>query len=40
VIRPTNIVELLAEWRREPPLGLEDQFPAIEDVLVQPEDIF
>ena len=40
VTRPTNIVELLAEWRKEAPLGPEDQFPAIEDMPVQPEDIF
>jgi antitoxin VapB len=40
VTRPTNIVELLAEWRKEGPLGPEDQFPAIEDMPAQPEDIF
>ena len=40
VTRPTNIVELLAEWRKEAPLAPEDQFPAIEDVPVQPENIF
>ncbi|MFT3815253.1 MAG: antitoxin [Acidovorax sp.] len=39
VARPTNIIELLAEWRKEPPLGPEDQFPSIEDAPVQPEDI-
>ncbi|MFN3988575.1 MAG: antitoxin [Rhodocyclaceae bacterium] len=31
VTRPTNIVELLAEWRNEAPLGPEEQFPAIEE---------
>jgi antitoxin VapB len=40
VTRPTNIVELLAEWKREPPLGPEDQFPSIEDMPATPEDIF
>ena len=40
VSRPTNIVELLAEWRKEAPLGPEDQFPVIDDMLAQPEDIF
>lgn len=37
---PTSITELLAEWRKEPPLGPEDQFPDIEDAPAQPEDIF
>ena len=40
VTKPTNIVELLAEWRKDAPLGPEDQFPAIDDVPVQPEDMF
>jgi len=40
VTRPTNIVELLAEWRKEPPLGPEDHFPNFEDMPAQPEDIF
>jgi len=40
VTRPTNIVELLAEWKKEAPLGPEDQFPAVEDMPAQPEDIF
>ena len=38
--RPTNIVELLAEWRNEAPLGPEDEFPAIEDMPARPEDMF
>ena len=38
--RPTNIVELLAEWRKEAPLEPEDQLPAIEDMPTEPEDIF
>ncbi|MCK9509536.1 MAG: antitoxin [Pigmentiphaga sp.] len=40
VTRPTNIVELLAEWKKEAPLELDDQFPAIEDMPSRPEDIF
>ena len=40
VTRPTNIVELLAEWRKEARLAPEDQFPAIEDAPAQPENIF
>jgi antitoxin VapB len=40
VTRPTNIVELLAEWRKEAPPGPEDRFPAIEDRPAQPEDLF
>ncbi|MBK9394978.1 MAG: antitoxin [Uliginosibacterium sp.] len=40
VIRPTNIVELLAEWRKDAPLAPEDQFPAMDDVPAAPEDIF
>lgn len=38
--RPTNIVELLAEWKKEPPLGPEDQFPEIDDTPTRPEDVF
>ncbi len=38
--RPTNIVELQGEWRKEAPLWAEDQFPAIEDMPAQPEDVF
>jgi len=40
VSRPTNLVELLAQWRQEPPLSPEDQFPDIEDMPAKPEDIF
>lgn len=40
VTRPTNIVELLAKWRNEAPLGPEDQFPAINDIPAPPEDLF
>jgi antitoxin VapB len=39
VARPTNIIELLNEWRGEAPLAPEDQFPDIEDMPSQPEDI-
>ncbi len=40
VTGPSNIVELLAEWREEAPLGPEDAFPAIDDTPAQSEDIF
>ena len=40
VSRPTNIVELLAQWRTGPALGPEDRFPAIEDAPARPEDVF
>jgi antitoxin VapB len=40
VTRPTNIVELLAEWKKEGPLGPEDRFPPIEDRPPGPEDVF
>jgi antitoxin VapB len=40
VSKPANIIELLAEWRKEAPLGPEDQFPEIEDMPIKPEDIF
>jgi antitoxin VapB len=38
--KPTNMMELLAEWKKEAPLGPEDQFPEIEDMPAKPEDIF
>ena len=40
ITKPTNLIELLAEWKKEAPLGPEDQFPAIEDTPAKPEDIF
>jgi antitoxin VapB len=40
VSRPTNIMELLAEWRKEEPLGPEDQLLEIDDIPANPEDIF
>ena len=39
VARPTNVAELLAEWRKEAPLGPEDRFPVIEDRPALSEDI-
>jgi antitoxin VapB len=40
VTKPTDIVELLAEWKKEGPLGPKDQFPEIEDLPASPDDIF
>jgi antitoxin VapB len=40
VSRPTNIFELLAEWRKEPALAPEDQLPDIEDTIIQSEEVF
>ncbi|WP_416067404.1 antitoxin [Rhizobium sp. ZK1] len=40
VTKPSNIVELIAAWKNEAPLGPEDQFPDIEDMPAKPEDIF
>lgn len=39
ISQPTNIVELLAAWKMEPPLDPEDQFPEVKDVHAHPEDI-
>lgn len=39
VNRPANIVELIAAWKREEPLGPDDQFPDIEDMPARPENI-
>jgi antitoxin VapB len=39
VAKPRNIVELLALWKQEEPLGPEDQLPEIADRPIQPEDI-
>jgi antitoxin VapB len=38
--RPTNIIDLLAAWKRQDPLGPDDQFPEIEDRPAPPDDIF
>jgi len=35
---PTNLVELLAQWREEAPLGPDDQLPEIDDTPPRPED--
>src|SRR5574344_2955589 len=40
VSRPSNIVELLAQWRQEPPLGPQDQFPDVDDAPRAAQDIF
>ncbi len=40
VAKPAHIIELLAKWRNEPPLGPQDQFPDIEDMPARPEDVF
>lgn len=40
ITRPSNLVELIAEWRKEAPLGPEDQFPDIEDMPAKPESCF
>jgi hypothetical protein len=34
-----NIVELLAQWRKDAPLGPEDQFPDVADMPLGPEDV-
>jgi antitoxin VapB len=40
IARPADIVELLAEWKKEAPLGPEDRFPDVEDIPARPEKIF
>ncbi|MFG0232168.1 hypothetical protein [Achromobacter sp. 413638] len=37
ITTPRNIVELLAQWRQDEPLGPEDQFPETADLPLQPE---
>lgn len=39
VTGPSSIVELLAQWKKEEPLGPEDQFPDITDMTATPEDL-
>lgn len=34
----TNLVELLAQWRKEAPLGPDDQLPEIDDTPPRPVD--
>lgn len=36
--QPRDLSELLAKWRREGPLGPENELPEIPDPPVQPED--
>ena len=38
--KPMNIIELLTAWKKETPLGPEDQFPDIDDMPARPETIF
>ena len=38
VTGPSNIVELLAQWKKEEPLGPEEQFPDIIDMPVMSKD--
>lgn len=38
--RPSNLVEPIAEWKKDAPLGPEDQLPDIEDMPAKPESIF
>lgn len=40
VSRPANLIELIAEWKKQAPLGPDDQFPDVEDMPAQPEDFF
>ena len=40
VTKPSNIVELIAAWKTESPLGPEDEFSEIEDMPAKPENIF
>lgn len=39
VTQPMNLVELLAEWRKDVLLDPEDQLPVIHDAPAQPEDL-
>lgn len=38
--RTAKLVELLAEWRQEPPLELQDALPVIEDMPATANDMF
>ena len=40
VAKPTNIIELIVEWRKEEPPGPDDQLPDFEGMPARPEDIF
>lgn len=35
-----SLVDLLASWEKEPPLGPDDDFPQVDDQPPQPEEIF
>lgn len=39
VVEPSNITELLAQWRKDQPLAPEDQFPDISDAPIVSEDV-
>ncbi|MBZ9994459.1 antitoxin [Mesorhizobium sp. BH1-1-4] len=39
-VRKPGLTALLAHWAKEPPLGPDDDFPEINDVPVESEDIF
>ncbi|WP_214469900.1 antitoxin [Mesorhizobium sp. dw_380] len=39
-VRKPGLTALLVQWAKEPPLGLEDDFPEIDDTPVKSEDIF
>jgi hypothetical protein len=40
IAKPANLIELLAIWRQEAPLGPDDDFPDIDDMPASPEDVF
>lgn len=40
VTKPADIAELIAAWKKAPPLGPDDQLPEIKDMPAEPEDIF
>jgi antitoxin VapB len=37
---PENIRELLAHWRQDEPIGVDDDFPDLEDPHLPPENVF
>lgn len=40
ITKPTNIVALIATWRKDALLADEDRFPDIEDAPPKPEELF
>ncbi len=40
IAKPADVIELLAAWKQETPLGPQDQFPDIDDIPARPEDVF